>query len=495
MPRDGLLLILEDGEDPRFEVSAGPFEIGDATGTGPPGGVSVSWNPELRQLRIRSSLFGTTPVYWHREPGRLVVGSKVRRLYEAGVVRGIDHGPAMAALAALPLGLGRTIFSQISELPPGFVLVADERGVQLEPALPPRREKAVDRSALRERVLAAVDSSLDPGPNYCSLSGGVDSSWLFALAVSTGKEIIPVCIDDGGRSSEERLAAARLCSRLDVVPRVVRLAGVDLPAVLPEAVEACESLLWNGLAVERYLAFRRFHQSEGVLISGAGADELFVGQPAILDRDRRGRPAWRRRLLEDAAVVRSLLSRGCTSAIGRPPRPQGSDPRAFLISHWLPTSTLPAEARAAAACGLLVRFPYLDPAVVAASRSLPLSSLIGSGLGKLPLREAAAMDLPREHAFLAKRGGASPSGGGLRSRRQWLLLYRRWLSADALAGLPFLRPTRVSELLDAFAVLPPGDDRRGAVDRVLMRLTSLSVLKNGLVSGMTRALSLPSAGT
>ena len=38
----------------------------------------------------------------------------------------------------------------------------------------------------------------------------------------------------------ERLAAERLCSALDLVPRMVRLAGADLSAVLPEALGKSE---------------------------------------------------------------------------------------------------------------------------------------------------------------------------------------------------------------------------------------------------------------
>ena len=88
--------------------------------------------------------------------------------------------------------------------------------------------------------------------------------------------------------------------------------------------------------------------------------------------------------------------------------------------HYLPSDILTKVDRAAMASGLETRVPFLDPAIFRFAWSLPLSSKVGGGVGKIVLRDALAAHVPRDLWDRPKTGFGVPLNDWLRGPlRPW----------------------------------------------------------------------------
>jgi asparagine synthase (glutamine-hydrolysing) len=111
----------------------------------------------------------------------------------------------------------------------------------------------------------------------------------------------------------------------------------------------------------------------------------------------------------------------------------GADARSYL-----PDDILVKVDRAAMACSLETRVPFLDPDVIALAASLPLSMKLRGGQGKWILRQVLDRYVPRSLVDRPKAGFAVPVGSWLRGPlRPWA---EELLGAQRLAQEGFFRP-------------------------------------------------------
>ncbi|WP_375755281.1 asparagine synthase-related protein [Corallococcus exercitus] len=146
-----------------------------------------------------------------------------------------------------------------------------------------------DEDTLAARLLAAwsdtVRAHVEAGTHEVSLSGGVDSAALCAMAArhAPGKVrawTMDVHFADAvERSNARRMAKVTGAELVDVlIPDAV------LPDLFEHAVLANQAVILNARAVASY-AFYREARRQGagpVLLSGAGADEVLQGTPGAL---------------------------------------------------------------------------------------------------------------------------------------------------------------------------------------------------------------------
>ena len=154
------------------------------------------WYSSARQIIAARDRFGVKPVVYAESPRGLILASKSAALFEVGVSSAWDPESFYHASSLQYVLPDRTLFANIRQLPPGCVLLANERGLRVQPywdipyRCPQQRPvKAQDRQQLVEecqrRVVDAVHVRLRSDVPICfHLSGGLDSSAVVGVASS-----------------------------------------------------------------------------------------------------------------------------------------------------------------------------------------------------------------------------------------------------------------------------------------------------------------------
>lgn len=400
---------------------------------------------------MRRDPFGQRPLYYTGD-GR--TATSVWALESPA----LDPQAVRAALiGALPPH--RSLFQGIHRVPPGHELRPGPSVTRWwePPARVPEMAPEVAVAELRHRLRSALGRLAAGSRVACSLSGGLDSSGIVALLAEEGRAVTAWSLADDFESDGEMSRAREVAARFRAEHRVVEVSEEELPDHVPEAVRACEDLLWNGGAVARHRFFRAVR--EEVLLSGVGADEVLGGGPGL----------WPR--AEERELALSLLEPGLTGFFEHS---QGWD-RSF---DALSESALPPECRAAAAAGIDVRLPYLELEVAEFGLTLPASLRQDKAL----LREALRGRVPDAVVAAPKRPRLAPAGGRTaRARARWLAFYAQWLAPQPLRDLG-VAAGGVAALLDTYRQLPAADPRLGIQDAVLMKIAS-AVILHGTLAG------------
>jgi len=435
----------------------------------------VLWDPDRRMLFGWPARFGSQPLYFAVDADGIRLSTSALALAR-GMPPGedvIDPAGAIDHLGGEPLVLPRAVFRGVSIVPAGSCLQVDSTHARwaLRPArLPP--QIAADEGCTAKAIGQAVASNLDPRGTVVLLSGGLDSALLLSIAARSGAAIRAVSLDDGSASHEVE-QAARLARLFGIAHRVMSLSTDRVVDGFRDTVLATESLLWNGRAAAKLACYGELHRSGNrALLSGVGADELFWGNPAWWDAAPGTLCQALARLAGDRAWARL-----CADARPRFEAPVSPLDRAamrrFLLHRTLPCSTLPPETWSASPLGMDVRLPYLDMQVVRCALGHPWEALTQDGQGKLPLRRLARATLPAEVADAPKQPVLARAPDPRSHQRQrWAAEFRRWVRPMGLFNKHI-----VADWLLRYEYAPADDPDLSRLERMLMRLASLSVLR------------------
>ena len=335
------------------------------------------------------------------------------------------------------IGAPRTIYANVSKLPPGHVLFygADssfkiDTYFKFNPGFDVLRTWKLDSlvdeledillRSLRRRLVSDV-------PLGAFLSGGVDSSIVCAIIrKKLGHSLKTFSIGFKDAPESEDVVAGAFADHLDTKHHTLILdleaAGfvTQIGAVLdePNADSSC---------LPTYMLARFARQYVTVALSGDGGDEMFGGYGRYLEtiEEDHHRAPWR---AGDAYYKRMLvaLEQDLEDLLGFVPdgfadhisdlraRVNSAQPtllaamRRSDVDHYLPGAVLPKVDRMSMQHSLEVRTPYLNVELARFSERLPDELLVHGGKGKLLLRELAYRFLPRELVDKPKQGFGLP---------------------------------------------------------------------------------------
>ena len=165
--------------------------------------------------------------------------------------------------------------------------VADERSI--EPGTYDITEYAPAKQAIVDYLRARLEAVLErwPGRPVLMLSGGVDSILIAAVLAQLRTDVLAVTFsqDSSPQAAEETRVAREVAYALGFEHHVVAPRGEALEALLKETVERLDSAEpWEVLSGAILVAvdkLRQEHGADGALITGAGADALFLGGKTI----------------------------------------------------------------------------------------------------------------------------------------------------------------------------------------------------------------------
>lgn len=232
---------------------------------------------------------GKKPLYLARAGAGWAAASEIKALFKHPAIAPVlDEERIPESLANRFVTGTRTAFANVMKLLPGHFMriengTADARtwwqppvadGRPLPPDMPGEIRHRLDE-AVRLRLIADV-------PLGTLLSGGLDSSIVAAAMRGAGANPLRTyTVGFEHAASDERAAAAEVARHLGTA-HTERAVALDATAILEEVVWHLDEPLGDAAALPTLLICRAAREHVKVVLSGEGADELFLGYPRYL---------------------------------------------------------------------------------------------------------------------------------------------------------------------------------------------------------------------
>jgi asparagine synthase (glutamine-hydrolysing) len=273
------------------------------------------WDSKEQALFAARDRLGVKPLYYATCGSTLLFGSEMKALLaHPGVDREIDDAALDDYLTYLYVPAPRTIFRQISELPPahwiewqdGRLSIGNYWDVSFQP-----EEENVGRfvEELKEVLEQAVSARLaSEVPLGVFLSGGLDSSSIAALMARRQRapiKALTIGFSDGGKWYDER-AYARIVG--EAIGADAREQTVEPPSanLLSVITQHFDEPFGNPTAVLAYQLAAAGRKNLTVALTGDGGDEALLGYPryqgVALAEHYQKAPVIMRRTMAQAAL-------------------------------------------------------------------------------------------------------------------------------------------------------------------------------------------------
>ncbi len=381
-----------------------------------------------------------------------------------------------------------TFFEGVRRVPPGGIVTLPDGRVHRRGSLtlaPAPPNPALTPEMLRKVLARAVRDATPSEPFGVTLSGGIDSTLVLALAEGAAVAFHGRVAEEG---CDEAPYARSAAEALGVPLREIPVTAEACREALPQVVRAMEEPAAGPGVLGQWIVAREASREVRVLLSGCGGDELFGGyaRAAALafDEPPPGLEAYaplfaRVKGLPPAARARALLDRREGALFTRdflaahpPPEEEIGDAVAAELAITLP-ALLHVEDRVTMAFGIEGRVPLLDRRLVRSAVRLPPGARVDArGRLKALLRDAAEPLLPEAvRARRDKMGFPLPVGAWCRG--PW-----RDLVMDVCCG-PRARERGV---VDAEAVARAVDEG-GRFDRGLFAALFLELWFRSFIDG------------
>ena len=264
------------------------------------------WDRTRRRLLLARDRLGIKPLYYAWTDHELVFASEIKAILAGGSVRPALNESIVPEFLATGFVAGpETFFRGVRKLPPGRTLswsraegFAERRYWRL-PADLDDSPKTLDERAseVRARLETAVRSHLmSDVPLGLFLSGGIDSSGLAALMAPMVKEPIRTFAVGFDDPEANELTYARLAARsVGAEHREVVVSPHEFFDALPQLVWHEDEPITFPSSIPLHFVSRLAREHVKVVLTGEGADELFLGYPrhwVTAWNERLGRVYW-----------------------------------------------------------------------------------------------------------------------------------------------------------------------------------------------------------
>jgi asparagine synthase (glutamine-hydrolysing) len=277
------------------------------------------WDRARGRLVLARDRLGIKPLYYACTDHELVFASEIKAILAAGAVSpALNETILPEFLATRFVSGGETFFRGVRKLLPGRTVswspaegLRERRYWRLPVGIDESRLTLRERAGeVRARLEAAVRSHLmSDVPLGLFLSGGIDSSGLAALMAPMVKEPIRTFAVGFDEPEANELAYARLAARsVGAEHREVVASPAEFFDALPRLIWHEDEPIAFPSSVPLYFVSRLAREHVKVVLTGEGADELFLGY------NRYRVTAWNERL---GRAYCGLLSGGVRREVSR----------------------------------------------------------------------------------------------------------------------------------------------------------------------------------
>ena len=243
------------------------------------------WDETNRRVVLARDRIGKKPLFYSYTNDKLLFASEVKTLVESGrIARNIDPVALASYLTYGYIAEPRSIFDDISKLPPAHTLVYDTSGLKVqrywelnrEPDSSISFEDAV--SETRRLVDSAVSSRLiSDVPLGFFLSGGLDSSIVVGVAARASSSKLKTFSIGFEEDSYSELGYARTVAERFDTDHEEFVVTADMARDLESIVHYADEPFADSSMVPMYYLSRQTRQHVTVALSGDGGDEVFGG--------------------------------------------------------------------------------------------------------------------------------------------------------------------------------------------------------------------------
>lgn len=242
------------------------------------------WDKRRQRLLAARDRFGKKPLNYYWDGQRLIFGSEIKSILEAGIPREVDTIALDEFLLYRYVPTPLTLFKNVKKLPAAHILVYENGQISTrrywELSFDPTCQD--DEATAMERTLALLKDAIQVRlmsdvPLGAFLSGGVDSSIVVALMSQMMSQ--PVKTFSIGFEEDEfnELPYARHVARRFGTDHHEFFVKSDLVTTLPQLVWAYDEPFGDSSMLPTYYVSKLAHEHVTVALSGDGGDEIFGG--------------------------------------------------------------------------------------------------------------------------------------------------------------------------------------------------------------------------
>ena len=242
------------------------------------------WDQRHQRLLLARDRFGKKPLNYYWDGKRLIFGSEIKSLLQAGIPREINPVALDEYLLYGYVPSPNTLFQSVLKLPAGHVLAYEAGQVRLhrywdlpfEPVCHDDEVTAVARTRelLREAVRMRLMSDVPLG---AFLSGGIDSSLVVGLMSELMAQPVKTFSIGFEEDGYDELPYARQVARHFGTEHHELVVRPDLVTVLPQLAWAYDEPFADPSMLPTYYVAKLAHEHVTVALSGDGGDEMFCG--------------------------------------------------------------------------------------------------------------------------------------------------------------------------------------------------------------------------
>jgi asparagine synthase (glutamine-hydrolysing) len=242
------------------------------------------WDSKHQRLLAARDRFGKKPLNYYWDGERLIFGSEIKSILEAGIPREVNPIALDEYLAYRYVPTPNTLFKHISKLPAAHILVYQDGQIRTQPYwelsfLPTCKDDLVTaiercRALIKDAVQMRLISEVPLG---AFLSGGIDSSTIVGLMSQIMSQ--PVKTFSIGFEEEDynELLYARQVAQHFSTDHYEFLIRPDLVSVLPQLVWAYDEPFGDDSMLSAYYVSKLAREHVSVVLTGDGGDEIFAG--------------------------------------------------------------------------------------------------------------------------------------------------------------------------------------------------------------------------
>lgn len=427
------------------------------------------WDAQSHCLFLARDRLGIKPLYYHDGSAGFVFASEIKAILASGQMNPtLDSDRVWEYFLYRGVAGEHTLFAGIHSLPPGCWMRVAGDDCEIHRFWTHRRAEfptscTLDDSigrldelltdAVRIRLMSEV-----PLGTFCS--GGVDSSLVTAIAArQLGEGVNTFSVGFSDAAYDETRYARIVARRYGTHHHELVVENADFAAHLEELIWLNDEPLHFANSVQIYAISRLAKEFVTVVLTGEGADELFLGYPRyqipqILDRVYRLGPILRpllgvlgrisgdhrirkleyflRRDIDDAILANSTANeREGVEALLSPGLARTQTHREAVLTHYSDlqdigvrlsfqdqhtylVSILNRQDKMSMGASIEARVPFLDYRIAEFANALPSRCRTRSLRGKELVKRVARNYLPDEVVYRRKSGFGVPLGAWLR---------------------------------------------------------------------------------
>jgi len=251
------------------------------------------WDEREKTLTLARDRAGIKPLYYTKIGENLVFASEIKAILASKLIRPeLDLEGLHQFLTFLWTAAPHTLFKDIYQLPPAHFLVWKNGEISAREWWDldfSREEKGKSEDFWRERVLEVLDKSVEMEmiadvPLGAFLSGGVDSSSIVALMTRHTKKVSTYTTGISAGDLEFDIIpddvewSRRVAEIFPAIDYHETLLTPDLTELLPKLVYHMDAPVID-MAIPSFLISQQSRETQTVMLSGMGGDEIFAGYP------------------------------------------------------------------------------------------------------------------------------------------------------------------------------------------------------------------------